>query len=286
MTALRVMNRGRKRVCPSCTYDIFAQDMVPDARIILLGGSNLARGFSTVVEIARRTVGRSGEPADFLIAMGHGRSYGKRSTVLGRSLPGITECGLWDALDRDDGRPTYALITDIGNDVAYGAPVPAIAGWVELCLDRLAEGRTRTVITALPLESLRSLSPWRFKVARSILFPARRFSLDEALARAHELDDRIRGLAARPGVRIAEQEGRWYGVDPIHIRQRHVVAAWTRVLGAWRDDEEPLRPVSRSVLRWARLRLLTPERWWVLGWQRGRPQPAISLPDGSRISLF
>ncbi|MHC4588403.1 MAG: hypothetical protein ACYTAQ_03460 [Planctomycetota bacterium] len=260
--------------------------MVPDARIILLGGSNLARGFSTVVEIARRTVGGVGESADFLIAMGHGRSYGKRSTVLGRSLPGITECGLWDALDRDDGRPTYALITDIGNDVAYGAPVPAIAGWVELCVERLAEARTRTVITTLPLESLRTLSPWRFKVARSILFPAKRLSLDEALGRTQELDDRIRGLAAHQGVRIVEQEGRWYGLDPIHIKQRHVVAAWTRVLGAWRNDGEPLGPVSRSVLRWARLRLLTPQRWWLLGSQRGRPQPAGCLPDGSRISLF
>jgi hypothetical protein len=218
--------------------------------------------------------------------MGHGRSYGRRSTVLGRSLPGITECGLWEALDRDEGRPTFALITDIGNDVAYGAEVPAIAGWVETCMERLAEARARTVMTPLPLESLRRLSPWRFKVARSIMFPARRFSLDEALERAVDLDDRVRGLAARHGIRTMEQEGRWYGLDPIHIKQRYLVAAWTRVMGGWRDGGEPLRPVSRSVLRWARLRLLTPQRWWLLGSPRGRPQPAGRLSDGSTISLF
>ncbi|MHC4081461.1 MAG: hypothetical protein ACYS15_09590 [Planctomycetota bacterium] len=266
--------------------------MDPQARIILLGGSNLARGISTVVEIARRTVGGVGAAGpvggavEFLIAKGHGRSYGKRSTVLGRGLPGIIECGLWDALDPHDERPAFALITDIGNDVAYGAEVAAIAGWVESCMDRLAEARARIVMTALPLESLRSLSPGRFKVARSILFPANRFSLDEALARCSELDERVRGLAGSRGVRIMEHRRQWYGLDPIHIRQRHLVAAWARIMGGWRDDVDPLPTVSRSVRRWLGLRSLTPQRWWLLGSEMGRPQPAGRLSDGSTISLF
>jgi hypothetical protein len=244
--------------------------MDPVARIILLGGSNLARGISTVVEIARRIACGGAGPAEFLIAKGHGRSYGRRSTILGRGLPGITECGLWGALGPDDGRPTRALITDVGNDVAYGAAVPDIAGWVETCLERLARARARTVMTALPLESLRSLSPLRFKVARSILFPARRFSLGEALERCADLDDRLRGLAESHGVRLVEPEGGWYGVDPIHIRQRHLVAAWTTILGGWREGAEPLPRVRRSVRGWLRLRLMSPQQWWLLGSPRGR----------------
>jgi hypothetical protein len=263
--------------------------MGPDARIILLGGSNLARGISTIVQIAHRTVGGkegAGSPAEFLIAKGHGRSYGQRSTVLGRSLPGITECGLWDALDRDGGRPTFALITDIGNDVAYGAALAAIAGWVESCIVRLLEVRARVVMTPLPMESLRGLSAWRFKLARSILFPATRFSLDEALGRCLELDERVRGLAGTHDVRIMEQEGSWYGLDPIHIRQRYMVAAWSRIMSAWVDDEASLLPIRRSVRRWLKLRSLTPQQWWLLGSARGRPQPAARLDDGSTISLF
>ncbi len=90
--------------------------------VVLLGASNLTRGISTVVGMARGIVG---EPSEFLIAMGHGRSYGQRSSVLGRSLPGITQCGLWEALRHARG-PTSALITDIGNDVIYGVPVETI----------------------------------------------------------------------------------------------------------------------------------------------------------------
>jgi hypothetical protein len=263
--------------------------MDAQARIILLGGSNLARGISTIVEIARLMMGavqRGGGPVELLIAKGHGRSYGKRSTVLGRGLPGIIECGLWDALDPHDQRPTFALITDIGNDVAYGAEVSDIAEWVGTCIERLAQARARIVMTTLPMESLRRLSPARFKVARSILFPANRFSLDEALARCGELDGRVRRLAGSYDIRIMEHEGHWYGVDPIHIRQRHLVAAWTRIMGAWTDASKTRIQVRRSALRWLRLRSLTPQRWWLLGSQRGRPQPAGRLADGSMISLY
>jgi hypothetical protein len=289
MTALRVMSLGRGMLCRSGTQGIFAQTMDPKARIILLGGSNLARGISTIVEIARLTVGGAqggGGPVELLIAKGHGRSYGKRSTVLGRGLPGIIECGLWDALDTRDQRPTFALITDIGNDVAYGAEVPDIAEWVETCIERLAGARARIAMTALPMESLRRLTPVRFKVARSILFPANRFTLDEALERCQDLDALVRGLADSHDIRIMEHDGRWYGVDPIHIRQRHLVAAWTRIMGAWSDDPKTRIQVRRSALRWLRLRSLTPQRWWLLGSQRGRPQPAGRLADGSTISLY
>jgi hypothetical protein len=253
------------------------------AQVILLGGSNLARGISTIVEIARQIAGGN---ADFLIAKGHGRSYGKRSTILGRGLPGIIECGLWDALDPDEGRQTYALITDIGNDVAYGAPVAAIAGWVDSCVERLAAARARIVVTPLPIESLRRLSPWRYKLARSIMFPGARFSLDEAFGHCLELDELVRALAGTREVRLVEQKGSWYGLDPIHIRMRHHVAAWTHIMSAWVDSEAPPLPIRRSVRRSLKLRTVTPQRWWLLGSQRVRSQPAARLDDGSTISLF
>ena len=253
--------------------------------MVVLGGSNVVRGVATIVEIARKLLGG---PVDFLFAMGHGRSYGRRSTVLGRSLPGIVECGLWKELDQEAGRPTpptYALVTDIGNDVMYGAPVATIGQWLEACLDRLAAAGARIVMTRLPMASIERLSPLRYHVARTILFPAHGMTMADAVAGARDLDDVIRGLGARPGVRLAEQDGRWFGVDPIHIRKRHEITAWKGILGGWEEGGGEVR-VRPSALRWARLRLLTPQKWWLLGRERGRPQPAGHLPDGSTISLF
>jgi hypothetical protein len=253
------------------------------SRIILLGGSNVARGLPAIVQIARRIVGG---PAEFLMAIGPGRSYGHRSRVLCLGLPGITACGLWDALDRGDGRPTFALVTDIGNDVAYGAAVADIAAWVETCVGRLQAAGAQTVVTALPMESLRSLSPRRFRLARSILFPSARFTLGEALDLAGELDNRVRALAERHGARIAEHDRGWYGLDPIHIRRRHIVAAWSRIMSGWGDGEADPRPVRPSVRRSFALRRMTPQQWWLFGRERGRPQPAGRLADGSMISKY
>ena len=39
-------------------------------------------------------------PLEFVSACGHGRSYGIESKLFGRRLIGITQCGMWDALDR------------------------------------------------------------------------------------------------------------------------------------------------------------------------------------------
>ena len=72
-------------------------------RVVLLGASNLTRGISTVVGTARRLLGPM--PHVF-VAYGHGRSYGVRSRVLIRGLPGILNCGLWPAPSANPGCPS------------------------------------------------------------------------------------------------------------------------------------------------------------------------------------
>ena len=226
-----------------------------------------------------------GAPCEFLIAMGHGRSYGKFSTVLGRSLPGITECGLWPALTMGSG-PVHALITDIGNDVIYGAAVETIVGWVSACIDRLCAADATIVVSLPPMASIEKLTPWRFHIARSLLFPGRRMSLPETVRRCRELAEGLTALAARDGVTLVEPEGRWYGLDPIHPKRRHMADAWRQGLGPWAGGHSGRLRVSPSAARWARLRTLTPQQWWLLGREMGRPQPSGRLADGSTLSLF
>src|SRR5262249_46912085 len=83
-------------------------------RVVLLGASNLTLGIGTVLGSAANVWG---SPLEVLAALGHGRSYGRATSVMGRQLPGIRECGLWPALGVDGQLPTAALVTDIGNDV-------------------------------------------------------------------------------------------------------------------------------------------------------------------------
>jgi hypothetical protein len=249
----------------------------------LLGASNLTRGLSPAIATASRLWGR---PLDLLAAFGHGRSYGLCRGVLGHSRPGIVECGLWEALARRPAGATAALLTDVGNDLLYEVPPAQIAGWVESCLERLATGAARTVVTPLPLCSIARLSPAKFLFLRTILFPGCGLSHATALDRARDLDDRLRTLARAYGARIVEPKPIWYGFDPIHIRRRHLARAWRAILSPWLDREPPGDPVTSSLWRWLTLRRLAPERCWTFGRERRQEQPAGKLADGTMLSFY
>src|SRR2546423_15371382 len=100
-------------------------------RVILLGASNLTRSFPTVVATVRQTWY---EPVEIMAAMGHGRSYGQDSSVLGRKISGIFPCALWRDLQNRPPLPTAALVTDIGNGILYGISTDRLLDWVERCL--------------------------------------------------------------------------------------------------------------------------------------------------------
>jgi hypothetical protein len=251
--------------------------------VVLLGASNLTRGISTVVESAQNIWG---SPLDICCALGHGRSYGWTSNFLGRSLPGIVDCGLWKALDERPTLPTAALITDIGNDLMYGAAVPQIAGWVETAIDRLQQSGAQVVMTLLPMGSAARLSPARFRFFAKLFFPHKRLELANLLARGYELHSRLETLGRSRGVALVEQQSDWYGIDPIHIKLRHWRTVWPSILATARQDSGVVSPVRGSLQRWLYLRSRTAENWRFFGTPQRRKQPCAKLKDGTSISFY
>jgi hypothetical protein len=258
---------------------------VPARRIILLGASNVTLAFPVILDIARGICGR---PLEVLAAFGHGRSYGERHALLWRELPGIIECGLWQALRQLPPAPTAALVTDIGNDLLYEVPVPQILGWVETCLDRLQGAGAATVLTPLPLAGALALSPAKYLLLRTVLYPACRLPFRTMRDRAVDLDERLRWLGSKRQVFLAEPRPEWYGFDRIHIRPTCWRTAWQQILALWstcsalaNTTAEPLSLCDRIALRG-----LAPERRWLFRREQSTPQPAGRLPDGSTISLY
>jgi hypothetical protein len=226
-----------------------------------------------------------GGPLELIAAVGHGRSFGQESWVLGRKLPGILECGLWRALERDR-RPGVGLVTDVGNDVAYGVSVPRILEWVRDAVDRLLEAGIRPAVARLPMASLRTIGAVRFAVFRRLFFPGCRLTLAEALTRAAEVDAGLVDLAAARGLGLVVPETDWYGMDPIHIRRRCERRAWRSMCSAWaapplviEDRLAPPAPV-RGTWRWR------PERRWWFGVERRAAQPSRRLADGTTVALY
>jgi len=252
-------------------------------RVVLLGASNVTRAFPVLVETARRLCGG---PLDVLGAFGNGRSYGLRQRWFCRELPGIAACGLWEAWERRPPAPTMALLTDVGNDLLYEVPVPDILGWVEACVQRLQQAQARIVLTPLPLPGILAVSAAKYAVLRATMFPGCRTDFATMRERAQELDRQLRDLAGRRGLLLAEPRPEWYGLDVMHLRRRHWPTAWPEVLAAWGGDAPA--PAAAPLSSWQRLmlRLLSPERRWLFGLERRRPQPAGVLPDGTTLALY
>jgi len=181
--------------------------------------------------------------------------------------------------------PTAALITDVGNDILYGAAQARIADWVEECLQRLDRVSSHVVVTELPLASLAHVGRLRFLLMRTILFPKSRVTLSGAMDSARQLNHRLRELARRYDARLVKPHPGWYGFDPIHIRRRCVRVAWQTLLSAWSQEDAPIVRSHSWRERWMLLRLRPQQRRW-LGVEQSRTQPAGFLDDGSPISLY
>jgi hypothetical protein len=251
--------------------------------LVALGASNLTRGFATVVNTARRVWG---EPIDILAALGHGRSYGMRSLFLFRSLPGILECGLWRELEAKPRARIHAIVTDIGNDILYGAAPETVLAWVRECVTRLRVLGAEVTITDLPLDSARRLSSGRYLFFRSVLVPSCRLDLAEARARCEAVAAGIEALACSEGLRLVRLRPEWYGVDPIHIRPRFWSSAWREILVPHGELETAPRDLGLRPIGAAALYLAAPERGWLCGIERRRTQPAVRTSGGTTVRFY
>ncbi len=256
---------------------------LPPRRVVLLGASNLTRGIATVIDACHR---QWGEPLDCLAALGHGRSYGTRSTVLGRSLPSIQHCQLWPALQQRPAVPTAALVTDIGNDLMYEAPVDKIVAWVTGCLDALEKHEARIVMTRLPVANIDRVPEWKFRMLRRAMFPLGRLPFATIAARARELDGRLSEIAHERGIALVEQSSDWYGWDPIHLKSSSWPTVWHHILSGWNAGQSPPATANPHLSRMLYLRSRTPERRWLFGFEQRGQQPCARLAEGTVVSLY
>lgn len=254
-----------------------------DNRVILLGASNVTRSFPILIASVRDYFD---SPVEILAAHGHGRSYGIRASFMGRKLPGLRDCRLWDAVENAQQAKTFALVTDIGNDLLYEFDVSEVADWVGLCLDRLVALNAKTIVTAIPLENIPTLSETRYKFFRTIFVPGCRLSLKQISERTFALNELVRTMALARTMSFVSPKRAWYGADPIHVRRRLYGAVWREVICHWKGDPKK-GDVSRA--KWhdlIYLRSRRPHELTFLGRAIGTMQPSARFRDGTTIALY
>ena len=286
------------------------------SRIILLGASNLANALPLLPCMLAGTVAT---PTEVLIAAGHGRSYGNWSRLFGaRELPPISDCRLWDQLgsvptceqqkSRDEDETiipsgselsqgcqtkglsqtdhldhTFALLTDIGNDLVYGASNEEILCWVHQCLNRLRDHHANVIVTLPPWKSVSQISRWRYYLIKLIFFPGRRLPIDQMKNQLQTLCEGVSELAETFDSHVVIPPAEWYGFDPIHIQRRVRIEAWQRILAEWNFDwDSQLSPERQTACRNASFRPFLRKMW---GRVQEHPQPVLELEDFS-ISCY
>jgi hypothetical protein len=231
--------------------------------------------------------GRVGGPSDVLVAAGHGRSYGRYSKVLIRGLPGITSSGLWSHLDSGSPLPTYALLTDIGNDIAYGHTPGQILEWVTWCVHRLQRQAAQIVMTNVPIASIESLSERHYRLIRALFFPFSRLSRRDAIKRTRLVHRGLRDIASEYSLHIFEQDPIWFGPDVIHIHYRKRKELFRRLverLPATSDARDSTMEQTLRNATWTKRPQFACRT--VLGQERHCQQPSGQLTDGTTVYLY
>ena len=231
---------------------------------------------------------RIGSPSNVLVAAGHGRSYGGFSQFMFRELPGIASCGLWKQFELANILPTYALLTDIGNDIPYGYSPEQILTWVNLCVNRLQKQAVNIVVTNIPIASIESMPEWRYKMFRTIIFPHCQLTKHDVVERARMVHHGLLELASKYNFEIIEPSSDWFGVDAIHVRYLKREAYYQRITeGFLTSIEQPclfaggytpghLKRKRRPCFAFTK----------IFGWERCNPQPSGELSNGTIISLY
>lgn len=243
---------------------------------MLCGASNVRRALP---EFLREVRWRLGGPLDVVVSHGSGRSYLGPSSLLGRGLEAIAPEAFW-AFEREAELPTYALVADVGNDLAYGARPEPVAEAIERVVARLRDRGTRTVLVGMPVATLTRIGPLRFHAARALLFPTRRIDRARLLEDARVLDARLASIAREHGARFVAPRADWYGIDPIHVRlgmRAEAARLLFESFGARRDT-------GPDALELGALGRLKPATWTWFGRRARWPQPSATLGDGTRVS--
>jgi hypothetical protein len=260
------------------------QPAEPVNRIILLGASNLTMSLRLTINTFQQ---HFGGPSEILVAAGHGRSYGQFSQVITRGLPGIITSGLWSQLELSSRKPTYALLTDIGNDILYGVTPAKILAWVSNCVELLQRQSAHIVITNLPITSVECISSWRYQLFSRLFYPSCRLSRDEVVARAKAVHGGLIEIVANKNIELCELAPHWFGPDGIHVLYckskafyQHIVKQFPKI-----NSTQAIVESDQSIsLAWKQRPQFAYKTMW--GEKYRQQQPSGQLTDNTTVSLY
>lgn len=197
--------------------------------LILLGASNLARGYIALVEFIRRQL--APRPVEVLAAFGPGRGYCAWGGILGQiKYPPIGSSVLFKKAEVQarTAHSVHALVTDIGNDILYGVDPEQIIETITGVQERLLQLNAHVTTTTLPSYFEQEIPSAVFYAIRTFLFPSSRIPPEQV----REAVIRINEFLRTPGderIHLLSSLDSYISWDRVHYSLLRGHEAWTRV---------------------------------------------------------
>jgi len=202
----------------------------PPYLFVLMGASNLARGYSALAKCLVRCL--APHPVEILHALGPGRAYCAEGGIFNITYSPIGACGiLKSARGRAKRvRRVIALITDIGNDIMYDVPLSEITSCLNTLMQKLDALGADVFVNPIPLDFFKDVSEHQFRLLRSVFYPHSTIEY----SRAGESVDGVNGFlrdSAAGRIHLLPSAKDFSGVDKIHYSIFHSHKAWSEVAG-------------------------------------------------------
>ncbi len=195
---------------------------------VLLGASNLARGYSALTEYVSQSMD-SGS-VQFATALGPGRGYCARGGLLNFSYLPIGECRIMKSVSVPEGGRVAVLITDIGNDIMYGVSDAALIECLDVLIEKAGRWNAEIFVTSIHVDVSRDLGKFSFKILKALFYPKSVVTFDQADSAVKRVNEYLQNKSEQnERLHLLGGLGAFGGWDKIHYSLLKSHLAWSHV---------------------------------------------------------
>jgi len=202
----------------------------PPTLFVLMGASNLARGYDGIADCLRNVLGP--QTVEILAAMGPGRGYCAEGGILNARYAPILRSGILEAaegLKTARGCRVLALITDIGNDIMYGVSAEEIIASLDCIFKKLRAMQAEVLVTSIHVDLEHDVGEDLFNLLARIFYPKSSLTWKQAIVEVRKVNHFLESRSVNEIHLIRGMEA-YCGGDRIHYSLDKSFKGWTRVL--------------------------------------------------------
>ncbi|MBC8283208.1 MAG: hypothetical protein H8E32_05285 [Nitrospinae bacterium] len=201
----------------------------PKILFLLMGASNLARGYSLLTRHLSKCLGAGN--SEFLNALGPGRGFCARGGMFNFTYPPIQDCRVMEAAEKKTKHTRAVLITDIGNDLMYGVTADVLIECLDTLIDRMLQWEAEIFLTSIHVDMKKDVSPATFFILRFIFYPASKVTYEETDSFIVKVNSYLEEKTRKnEKVHLITGMESYAGSDKIHYSLLKTHQAWSQVI--------------------------------------------------------